>query len=80
MKDDLDLQGSTVTADAMHTQTDLAKFLVEEKGADYVLVAKGNQPTLRDDIAALDWGSFPPSGTDLRQRARPDRGAADLPA
>jgi len=76
----LDLKGSTVTADAMHTQTDLARFLVEEKGADYVFVAKGNQPTLRDDIAALDWGSFPPSGSDLQQRARPDRGAADLPA
>jgi hypothetical protein len=58
----LDLEGSTVTADAMHTQTDLARFLVEEKKAHYVLIAKDNQPTLREDIEVLDWGRFPPSG------------------
>jgi len=58
----LDLKGATVTADAMHTQVDLARFLVEEKEADYVFIAKGNQPTLQADIEALDWGRFPPSG------------------
>jgi hypothetical protein len=60
----LDLEGVTVTADAMHTQRDLASFLVEEKKADYVLVAKDNQPSLRADIAALEWELFPPSGHD----------------
>lgn len=73
----LDLRGVTVTADAMHTQTDLAHFLVEEKKADYVFVAKDNQPSLREDIKALDWGSFPPSSGNARQGARPDRGAHD---
>jgi hypothetical protein len=69
---DLDLQGAVVTADAMHTQEDAARFLVEEKQADYVFIAKDNQPTLREDIAALDWSAFPPSGhgTHDRQGAR----------
>jgi hypothetical protein len=62
----------------MHTQKDLARFLVEEKGADYVFMAKGNQPTLLDDIQALDWDSFFPSGPDRGQGARPDRDPQDL--
>ncbi len=74
----LDLEGSTVTADAMHTQTDLARFLVEEKGAHYVFIAKDNQPTLRADIEALDWGLFSPSGQNPGQGAREDRDPEDL--
>jgi hypothetical protein len=74
---DLDLEGVTVTADAMHTQTNLARFLVEEKKADYVFVAKDNQPTLRADIEAVAWESLPPSGPDDRQGTRPDRAAHD---
>ena len=73
----LDLEGATVTADAMHTQTDLARFIVEEKKANYVFVVKDNQPTLREDIEALDWGRFPPSGRDLGQGARTDRVSKD---
>jgi len=71
--DDLDLRGQTVTADAMHTQRDLARHLVEEKGADYVFIAKGNQPTLLDDIETVDWESIPPSGPNDRQGTRSDR-------
>jgi len=74
----LDLEGATVTADAMHTQTETARFLVEDKKAHYVLIAKDNQPTLREDIEALDWGRFPPSGRNPGQRARADRDAEDL--
>ena len=73
----LDLAGVTVTADAMHTQTDLARHLVEEKKADYVLIVKDNQPTLRADIASLEWEALPPSGHDARQGARPDRETHD---
>ena len=61
---DLDLEGEVVTADAMHTQWDLAEHLVGERGADYVLVAKGNQPTLEAQVAGVAWGSLPPSGPD----------------
>jgi hypothetical protein len=75
--ENVDLRGRTVTADAMHTQKDLARHLVEERGADYVLIAKENQPALLSDVKALDWESFPPSGPDDRQGTRPDRAPRD---
>lgn len=57
----LDLKGKVVTGDALHTQKDLARFLVEKKHADYFFTVKDNQPTLREDIAALDLNeSFSP--------------------
>jgi hypothetical protein len=59
--DPLDLAGTVVTADALHTQKKLARFLVGEKKADYVLTVKDNQPTLKQDIAELfESESFPP--------------------
>lgn len=60
----LPLAGTIVTADALHTQAETARFLVEEKQADYVFTVKDNQPTLRDDIAALGLAALPPSGRD----------------
>lgn len=62
----LPLTGTIVTADALHTQAETARFLVEEKQADYVFTVKDNQPTLRDDIAALGLAALPPSGHDPR--------------
>lgn len=43
----LPLEGKVVTADALHTQQATARHLVQDRGADYVLVVKDNQPTLR---------------------------------
>lgn len=57
----LPLEGAVVTADALHTQKETAQFLVEEKQADYLFIAKDNQPTLRQDIADLNLSAFPPS-------------------
>lgn len=76
--EDLDIEGATVTADAMHTQKKFAEFIVEQKKADYLLIAKENQPTLLEDIRTLDWGAFPPSGKFHRQGARSDRDPQDL--
>jgi predicted transposase YbfD/YdcC len=59
--DPLPLQGAIVTADALHTQTATARYLVENKGADYLFIVKDNQPTLRQDIADLKLESFPPA-------------------
>lgn len=56
----LDLKGKLVTADAMHAQTELARFLVQEKGADYLLIFKDNQKTRHRLLAATDWALFPP--------------------
>jgi len=68
----MNLEGKTITADAMHTQTETARFIVEEKHADYFLIVKDNQPTLKEDIAALGLDkTFPPSAPDNRQGPRP---------
>jgi hypothetical protein len=57
----LPLEGAVVTADALHTQQDTARYLVETKKADYLFIVKDNQPTLRQEIVDLDLKSFPPS-------------------
>jgi len=41
------LAGTLVSADALHTQADTARHLVQERDADYLLTVKNNQPTLR---------------------------------
>lgn len=66
----MELAGKVVTADAMHTQREHARFLVEEKHADYVFTVKNNQPQLLADIQALDEKSFSPSGGDDQQGTR----------
>jgi len=58
----LPLAGVVVTADALHTQHETARFLVEAKHADYVFTVKAKKPALRDDIAALRLDAFPPAG------------------
>ncbi|MSU68060.1 MAG: ISAs1 family transposase [Opitutaceae bacterium] len=50
---DVPLTGVLVTADALHRQGDTARHLVQERGADYLLVVKANQPTLGDARARL---------------------------
>jgi predicted transposase YbfD/YdcC len=47
-----DLAGKVVSADALHTQVKTARFLVEEKAADFIFTVKGNQKTLLGDIEA----------------------------
>ncbi|QNK83692.1 ISAs1 family transposase [Nakamurella sp. PAMC28650] len=53
--DNIELLGALVTADAMHCQKIHAKYLVEQRGAHYLLTVKGNQPTLRRRLAQLPW-------------------------
>jgi predicted transposase YbfD/YdcC len=58
--DGLDLAGAVVTLDALHCQRETARYLVEDKGADYIFTAvKDNQPKLFDALDALDWQSVP---------------------
>lgn len=44
--------GRILTLDAMHTQRELCAQ-IHRLGGDYILIAKDNQPTLREDIADL---------------------------
>jgi predicted transposase YbfD/YdcC len=46
----IDIAGKTITADALLTQRTLARYLVEERGAHYLFIAKDNQPTVLEDI------------------------------
>ncbi|UXX97381.1 ISAs1 family transposase [Streptomyces sp. AD2-2] len=50
-----DLTGVVVTADALHTQRDHARFLVEDKKAHYAFTVKGNQKGLHHQLRALPW-------------------------
>ena len=50
-----DLAGVTVTADALHTQSDHARFLVEHKKAHYLLLIKANHPGLFRQLRSLPW-------------------------
>jgi len=47
----LDLIGAVVTADALHTQAETARYLVEDKKAHYLMIIKGNQPSLLAAVA-----------------------------
>ena len=46
----LELQGRLVSIDALHTQSQTARELVLDHGADYLLTVKGNQPTLQATV------------------------------
>ena len=47
----IDIQGKTITADALLTQRELAQYLVEERGAHYHFTVKGNQKQLLEETA-----------------------------
>lgn len=49
--DSIDIQGKTITADALLTQRDLASYIVEQRSAHYHFTVKGNQKHLLEDIA-----------------------------
>jgi predicted transposase YbfD/YdcC len=58
--DGLGIAGALVTADALHVQKETARYLVEDKGADYLFTAvKENQPGLFAALDALSWQDAP---------------------
>jgi len=46
-----DIDGKTLTGDALLTQRKLAHYIVQERSAHYVFIAKDNQPTIAEAIA-----------------------------
>jgi predicted transposase YbfD/YdcC len=46
----IDIEGKTISGDALLTQRRLAQYLVEERQAHYHFTVKGNQPQLLEDI------------------------------
>jgi hypothetical protein len=61
MLQDIPLDGVVVTSDAMQAQQDAARFLTQEKGADYFFSLKGNQPSVQEAAARFLDRAFPPS-------------------
>jgi DDE_Tnp_1-associated/Transposase DDE domain len=70
----LAIKGKVVTGDGMFTHRDFCAKVIE-RGGDYVLPVKDNQPTLGRDIAAVFAepvaGLSPPPGRAARGRNRP---------
>jgi hypothetical protein len=67
MLEPLNLDEVVITADAMHAQQEAARFLTQEKGADYFFTLKGNQPSVQDKALQLLGSAFPPSTPGARQ-------------
>lgn len=70
----LELDGRTVSLDALHTQDETARALVLEHGADYLLTVKGNQPTVLENIQRLvpePPAAFFPSTSNARRKNDP---------
>jgi hypothetical protein len=58
------IEGALVSLDALHTQTETARLIVQDRGADYLLTVKGNQPTVAESVQQLHTGlqhAFSPS-------------------
>jgi Domain of unknown function (DUF4338)/DDE_Tnp_1-associated len=63
------IEGALVTADALHTQAETARVIIQEGGGDYLLTVKANQPTVADSVQQLHDGlqhAFSPCSADQR--------------
>jgi hypothetical protein len=69
----LDLDGTIALMDALHTQVETARSIVQEGGGDYVFFVKGNQAGLHEQARHLLPEDFSPSPAGGRTRARADR-------
>jgi predicted transposase YbfD/YdcC len=69
--DTINIQDKTITADALLTQRELARYLVEKRKAHYHFTVKGNQPTLLADIQLFFLDRQEP---DYIQNTPPDHG------
>jgi uncharacterized protein DUF4338/DDE family transposase len=59
----LELDGKIVLTDAAHTQVETGQVILYEKGGDYLMTVKANQPTLQTTLQDLFKKQvFPPTG------------------
>ena len=71
--DRLELDGAIVLMDALHTQVQTARAVVQAGGADYLMVVKGNQGRLQEQAQLSLAESFSPSVHDAQCRSRQNR-------
>ena len=70
----LDLSGKVVVLDALHTNRETARLIVQELGADYLFTVKANQETLHTTVhGLLQTRAFSPSGSDEDRRTPGDQ-------
>jgi DDE_Tnp_1-associated/Transposase DDE domain len=60
--DRFDITDAIITADALHTQRAHADYPFG-RGAHYILVAKGNQPSLHRQLRSVPWEQVPAADT-----------------
>ena len=77
--DSIDLDGCLVQVDAMHTQDETVQKFLYEKGADYIVPLKDNQPALVAAAQNLLPQDFPPSSGHDRKQSRPPRAPLHRP-
>ena len=70
--DTLEIKGRTITADALLTQREFARYLVEDREANYHFTVKGNQPNLLEDLTFYFQNS--PKAADFTQIGSGDHG------
>ena len=64
-----DLSGKVVVLDALHTNQETARLIVQELGADYLFTVKTNQESLHKTVQGLlKGGAFSPSGSGAPSR------------
>lgn len=68
--DRLDLEGTIALMDALHTQVETARTVVQEGGGDYVLIIKGNQSSLLEQAQHFLPEAFSPSTAGGGERTR----------
>lgn len=77
----LELEGCVVTIDAMGTQKAIAEKIVDKK-ADYMLALKGNQGTLKDDVAlffeGIDGERYDAQTDDYDKQVTKDHGRIEI--
>jgi predicted transposase YbfD/YdcC len=56
--DRFDITDAIITADALHTQRAHADYLFG-RGAHYILIVKGNQPSLHRQLRSVPWKQIP---------------------
>ncbi|MFY1623811.1 ISAs1 family transposase [Micromonospora sp. WMMD735] len=58
-----DLRDTVITVDALHCQRDHVAYLAE-RGADWILTVKANQPALHAQLTGLPWRAVPQAARD----------------
>jgi predicted transposase YbfD/YdcC len=75
--DTIDLTGKVVTADALHTTAEHARYL-HQRGADYVFTVKENQHRLHALLDTLPWHEIPAHITSGSGHGRSERRTVQL--